>query len=98
MSICFACVHEDVCGKMFNKDCSDVDSCDYFLQILYLCDQRDKCDSCYSECKLTRDITHAKNFKRSIIPSRNCFEEVDMFERFEAKLLDLSSYKIESKE
>lgn len=56
-----------------NEPCSDV-CCDDRSEPepLYICDRR-ACDTCYPECKHTKDLRHAKHFEAS--ECRNLFVE-----------------------
>lgn len=65
MSLCYNCIHKDVCKNVTNVNESEGVVCPNRLVILFLCDKRADCKGpCYPDCHHTTDVRHAKNFKR----------------------------------
>lgn len=65
MSLCYNCIHKDVCKNVTNVNESEGVVCPNRLVILFLCDKRADCKGpCYPDCHHTTDVRHAKNFER----------------------------------
>ena len=65
MSLCYNCIHKDVCKNVTNVNESEGVVCPNRLVILFLCDKRADCKGpCYPDCHHTTDVRHATHFER----------------------------------